>query len=158
MTYVALFLFGIVVGGLSGLLGIGGGIVLVPGLMLLFGLTQHEAQGTSLTVLSLPILAFAAVVYYRQGHVQLPIAGVVACGFVIGAFAGAKALAYVPPSVLRSVFGGLLLYVGLLFALGDRISPAKAVFPAASSMAAIWFFRRKRIAPEASHSPPEYYV
>lgn len=158
MTHCTLFLFGIAVGTLSGLLGIGGGIVLVPGLMLLFGLTQYEAQGTSLTVLSLPILAFAASVYYQQGHVRLPIAAAVAAGFVIGAFAGAKLIPHVPATVLRVVFGALLLYVGFLFVLGKRASPSIAVLPVVAALTAVWLFRRRRTEPPESHAPPEYYV
>ena len=63
----ASFGFGIIVGLLSGMLGIGGGVVLVPGLILLFGFSQIEAQGTSLAVLSVPVVLFAALVYYQAG-------------------------------------------------------------------------------------------
>ena len=65
MNFLLLFLFGTCVGILSGLLGIGGGVVLVPGLILFFGFSQPEAQGTSLAVLIPPIGLFAALVYYK---------------------------------------------------------------------------------------------
>ena len=68
--YLGLLAFGLMVGVLGGLLGIGGGIVLVPGLVLLFGLSQSEAQGTSLAVLTLPVVAFAAMIYYQNGFIK----------------------------------------------------------------------------------------
>lgn len=82
MQLLLLFAFGIGVGVLSGLLGIGGGVVLVPGLILLFGFSQAEAQGTSLAVLIPPIGIFAAIIYYQHGYVRLPVVGVIALGFM----------------------------------------------------------------------------
>lgn len=115
MLYVSLLLFGICIGVVSGLLGIGGGIVLVPGLMLLFGFSQQEAQGTSLAALIPPIGIFAAMVYYQHGYVKVPVASAVAAGFMIGAYFGALLVPRVPIDWLRLAFGGLLLYVGLTF-------------------------------------------
>jgi uncharacterized membrane protein YfcA len=115
MTYLWLGCFGIGVGVLSGLLGIGGGIALVPGLMLLFGFSQAEAQGTSLAVLIPPIGIFAALVYWHNGFVRLPVVGWVAGGFVVGAFIGALLVPHVPQGALRTVFGMLLVYVGFTF-------------------------------------------
>src|SRR5262245_66253324 len=103
------------------MLGIGGGIILVPGLMLLFGFTQHEAQGTSLAALCTPLFAFAAAVYYKYGYVKLPVAGAVALGIMVGAYAGARAIPYIPQAWLRFGFGGLLLYVGLAFVFGPHL-------------------------------------
>lgn len=162
MWFVA---FGIVVGLLSGTLGIGGGIVIVPGLMLLFGLTQLEAQGTSLAVLSLPICLAAAAIYYQNGHVRPMIVGLVAVGFVVGAVAGAKLIAYAPVAALRIAFGGLLLYLGLTFVFEGRVSHTAAALPAAAASllatisARLW--RRKH--PAARHLPPptsdfEYHI
>src|SRR5687768_7893067 len=85
---VWLLAFGMAIGTVSGLLGIGGGILLIPGLMLLFGHSQQEAQGTSLAAMIPPIGLFAALVYYRAGHVQLPVAGMIALGFAVGAYFG----------------------------------------------------------------------
>ena len=75
--YFQLFLFGVFIGVISGMLGIGGGIILVPGLMLLFGFTQQEAQGTSLAALIPPIGIFAAMVYWQHGFVKIPVAAAV---------------------------------------------------------------------------------
>lgn len=117
MSYFLLLLFGVVVGILSGLLGIGGGIVLVPGLMLLFVLSQPEAQGTSLAVLVPPIGVFAAVVYYQHGYVRLPVVGWIAVGFLLGALIGAKLVPMIPLTVLRIAFGVTLLYEGFTFVM-----------------------------------------
>lgn len=130
MSPVALFIFGIAVGTLSGLFGVGGGVVLVPGLMLLFGLSQPEAQGTSLTVLSLPIAGFAAAVYCQHGHVQWPVVGLLAAGFAVGAFGGAKLLPHVPLGALRVGLAGLLSYVAFMLALDVRSVRLKAMLPA----------------------------
>ncbi len=85
MSWFLLFLFGVAIGIVSGLLGIGGGVLLVPGLMLLFGFSQSEAQGTNLAVLIPPIGIFAAMIYYQNGYVRLPVVGLIALGFVFGA-------------------------------------------------------------------------
>ena len=86
MFYFYLLLFGGAVGVAGGLLGLGGGIALVPGLMLLFGFTQQEAQGTSLAVMIPPIGIFAALVYYQHNYIRLPVVGWVAAGFTTYGF------------------------------------------------------------------------
>ena len=96
-----LFLFGVAIGICSGLLGIGGGVLLVPGLILLFGFSQQEAQGTSLAVLVPPIGLFAALVYYQHGYLRLSVTGWVAAGFLLGALLGAWWVAHLPATVLR---------------------------------------------------------
>jgi uncharacterized membrane protein YfcA len=130
MFAIALFVFGLGVGVLSGLLGIGGGIVLVPGLVLLFGLSQQEAQGTSLAALIPPIGLFAALVYYQHGYVRLPVVGVIAVGFMIGAYGGAQLVAHLPPEALRGAFGVLLLFLGFTFLLAPQATRPAAALPA----------------------------
>lgn len=130
MNLLLLALFGVAVGILSGLLGIGGGIVLVPGLMLLFGLSQPEAQGTSLAVLIPPIGLFAAIVYYQHGYVRLPVVGWVALGFVVGALLGAMLVPFIPLKALRVGFGLLLLYEGFTFVLGSSSVRKEVALPA----------------------------
>jgi uncharacterized membrane protein YfcA len=162
---LALFAFGIIVGVLSGLLGIGGGVVLVPGLMLLFGFSQPAAQGTSLTVLSLPIAAFAAVVYYQYGHVRLPVAGLIACGFAVGAFGGAKLVPHLPVATLRIGFAGLMFYIAFMMAADVHSTKSKAALPAfvaaAVSLVAARLFHRKFTHPPAVEPPDghtEYHI
>lgn len=125
-----LLCFGVAVGVVSGLLGLGGGILLIPGLVLLFGFSQAEAQGTSLAVMIPPIGIFAAAVYYQHGFIRLPVVGFVAAGFMIGAYFGARLLPHVPLSVLRPTFGVLLLYLGFSFVLRPGEGQAVVALPA----------------------------
>ena len=146
MFYLLLFLFGCAVGGMSGLLGIGGGIILVPGLMYLFGLTQYEAQGTSLAVMIPPVSIFAVILYYQYGHIQFPVVGWVTGGFVAGAWIGAKMLPYVPLPFLRVAFGLVLLYTGFMFVAAPVASRSAAALPAglaALASAALGLLLRK---------------
>ena len=164
MLYVQLLLFGACVGVVSGMLGIGGGIILVPGLMLLFGFTQHEAQGTSLAALSTPIFAFAAVVYYRYGHVRIPATAAVAVGIMVGAYLGARLIPHVPVAWLRLAFGALLVYLGLMFVFGPYVPRTAAALPAgvAFVIAAIGAWLRGRPQAVSKLPPPneemEYHI
>ncbi len=148
MQWLLLFLFGVGVGVLSGLLGIGGGVVLVPGLILMFGFSQAEAQGTSLAVLIPPIGIFAAMVYYQHGFVRLPIVGLLAVGFIIGGFFGAKLVPHVPLELLRIAFGVLLLYLGFTFVMSPRAPTAETALPSviatATSVAIAYVLRRRQ--------------
>ena len=110
-------LIGLAGGILAGFFGIGGGLVIVPGLILLLGMTSKQAAGTSLAALLLPVGIFGALEYWRAGYVDLGIAAVVAIGIVIGAFFGARIAIGLPNDVLQRAFGVLLLVVGLRLAL-----------------------------------------
>ena len=83
-------LLGATAGVLSGLLGIGGGIILIPALVLIIGLTQHQAQGTTLILLTAPFGLLAALTYYQSGYADLKIAAFLGIGFFFGAFSGQK--------------------------------------------------------------------
>lgn len=110
MSYV---LLGVISGAISGLIGIGGGVVIVPALVFLFGFTQHQAQGTSLALLLPPIGILAAWTYYKQGFVDVKVAALVCLGFVLGGWLGAKGAAALDATVMRRVFGGALLLISL---------------------------------------------
>jgi hypothetical protein len=90
MNHFLYILLGLAAGVLSGMIGIGGGTIIVPALVLLFGFSQHAAQGTTLALLVPPIGILAAWTYYRQGYVDLTVAGLICLGFFIGGFLGAK--------------------------------------------------------------------
>jgi uncharacterized membrane protein YfcA len=130
MFWIWMLLFGTAIGICSGLLGIGGGVLLVPGLILLFGFSQPEAQGTSLAVLIPPIGIFAAAVYYQHGYVRLPVVGFIAFGFLLGAFAGAHLVPLVPVFWLRPAFGFLLLYLGFSFLFNPGADRTNTALPA----------------------------
>lgn len=162
MNLPLLFLFGAAIGVVSGLLGIGGGVLLIPGLMLLFGLSQPEAQGTSLAAMVPPIGVFAAVVYYRNGYVQMPVAGLVAAGFAVGAYVGARFVPHVPVAHLRTGFGVLLLYLGFVYVLSPATGRSAAALPAgvAAVVTAVIGFvlRRKRRRGEGAREDVEYHI
>lgn len=114
MTNALLFvLVGVTAGILSGLLGIGGGIVLVPALVYLFGYSQHLAQGTTLALMVPPIGILAAWTYYRQGNVNLPAAAWMCAGFVVGGLFGARWAGAIPDLILRRLFGVTFLAISL---------------------------------------------
>lgn len=113
IIFASLFV-GIVAGVLSGLFGIGGGIIIVPAMVVL-GLTQKQAIATSLTALILPVGTFGVIEYAQHGDVKWPEALAVSAGLVFGVFLGAKLGVQVNDAVLRRLFGVLLLVVGLRF-------------------------------------------
>jgi uncharacterized membrane protein YfcA len=118
MNIFLYILLGVVAGIFSGLIGIGGGIIIVPALVLLFGLSQHTAQGTTLALMVPPIGLLAAWAYYKQGFVDLKIAAFVCLGFFLGGFLGAKFALGTPETILKKTFGAVLLLVSLKMILG----------------------------------------
>ena len=116
-SIVLYVLVGATAGVLSGLLGIGGGIILVPALVLLVGLTQQQAQGTTLILLTAPFGLLAAITYYQSGYADLKIAAILGIGFFFGAFLGAKIATNVPNVLLQKIFGVALLAVAIYLLL-----------------------------------------
>lgn len=104
-------LIGMLAGAVSGLIGLGGGVFIVPALVYMFKMSQHEAQGTSLATLLLPIGLFGFWEYYRHGHVDLRIAAWLALGFSIGAYAGGLWAQAIPDLMLRRVFAVTLFII-----------------------------------------------
>jgi uncharacterized membrane protein YfcA len=111
-------LLGLVAGVFSGLVGIGGGIIIVPALVILFGMSQHTAQGTTIAMLVLPVGIVAAWTYYKEGHVAIAAAALIGLGFLAGSGFGAKFAQSISPPVLEKIFGGVLVAVGLKMILG----------------------------------------
>lgn len=103
---------GLVGGILSGLFGIGGGLVIVPGLILLAGFSIAQAAGTSLAALLLPVGLFGALEYYRAGQVDVRAAAIIAVGLLVGAYFGARLGTSLPPETAQRAFGVFLLIVG----------------------------------------------
>ncbi len=106
-------LLGLVAGILGGMFGIGGAIIIIPGLVYLAGLTQHQAQGTTLAIMVLPIGLLAAMRYYQSGNVKLSIAVFVCIGFFIGGLIGAHFVQNLPGPMLKRMFGVLLLLISM---------------------------------------------
>jgi uncharacterized protein len=121
-TTLLYILVGIVAGVLSGLVGIGGGVIIVPALVFLFGMSQHHAQGTTLALLIPPIGILAAWTYYKAGYVDLKVAGLVAVGFIAGSYLGARVATHISDSTLEKIFGVALLLIGLKMILSPSTS------------------------------------
>jgi len=116
--WYAYVLLGLVGGISSGFLGIGGGAILIPALVYMFGLTQHQAQGTTLALMVPPIGLLAALKYYYQGNVKLNIAAFICLGFFVGGLIGAMYVQKIPDSVLKKIFGVFLLCVSVKMIFG----------------------------------------
>lgn len=108
--YIAI---GLAAGVLSGLVGIGGGILVVPSLVFLAGFVQHKAQGTTLAMMIPPIGLLAAWTYYRAGNVDLRVAALLCAGFFLGGLVGARFATSLTSPVLEKVFGVVLLAVAV---------------------------------------------
>jgi uncharacterized protein len=113
MLYVTYIALGLAAGVASGVFGIGGGILLIPAMVFLFGLTQHQAQGTTLAILVPPIGLLAAWRYFQSGNVKIGMAGFICLGFFIGGWIGAAFVQNVPDPVLKKLFGVFLLVISL---------------------------------------------
>jgi uncharacterized protein len=114
VLYVAGFLFlGLLAGVFSGLLGLGGGLLLVPVLVFIVGLTQHQAQGTTLALMVPPIGLLAAWAYWKQGYVDVKIAALICIGFFFGGLWGARIAGSIEAVMLKRLFGMALLIIAL---------------------------------------------
>jgi len=109
----ALICLGMLAGMTSGLIGIGGGIIIVPVLVIFFRFSQQLAQGTTLALMVPPLGAFAAWSYYRQGYVDVKTAAVICLGFLAGSVLGADLALRIPAEVLTRIFGALLVGIGM---------------------------------------------
>lgn len=110
-TILILIMIGLLAGMLSGLVGVGGGIVMVPLLVLLLGFTQHQAQGTSLSVLVVPVTALAVYNYYQEGYINWKYAAIIAVFFVVGSYFGSKLAIGLDQKMLKKVFSVVLLLI-----------------------------------------------
>jgi uncharacterized membrane protein YfcA len=113
MSPVVFIILGVVCGALAGLIGIAGGIFLIPALVLIFGFSQKLAQGTTLAVLLPPIRLGAAYLYWRQGNVDVRAAVFIAVGFFIGGFLGAGESTHISNALMSRIFGVFTLLVSI---------------------------------------------
>lgn len=111
-------IIGAAAGMLGGLVGIGGGVIVIPGLVFILGFSQHLAQGTSLAMMLPPIGILAVMAYYEKGFVDLPAAALLCIGFVSGSYLGAKMAVSISAPVLSRGFGVFLICIGARLALG----------------------------------------
>ena len=112
-TILILLLIGLFGGILSGFVGIGGGVIIVPSLVFFLGLTQHQAQGTSLLVLVLPVVGLALLNYWKTNNVNLSFGLIIAGAFVVGGYFGSKISLKMSPGIVKLIFGILMAYVAI---------------------------------------------
>ncbi len=123
-TLFLLLLLGLVAGFASSLVGIGGGIIIVPSLVFLFGFDQKLAQGTSLLLLSLPVAAAGAFTYYKTGNASWPTALLLAGGFICGGFLGGKLATGLDTGVVKKIFAIFMILMAMKYLLFDKKKPA----------------------------------
>ena len=152
-----LIAFGIVVGVFSGVMGLGGGSVMIPVMVLLFGLTQPMAHGTSLAVMIPPVALPAVIEYYRHGNVNVTMAAWMAVGVLLGSFFGAYVANALPKEQLKLVFGFLLIYVAAYTVFGKEHLARTTVLSAVLVLiamgvfaAARWYDRSKAATPSSA--------
>jgi uncharacterized membrane protein YfcA len=110
---LTLIIIGIITGAVAGLLGIGGAIIMVPALVFIMGLGQHQAQGTSLAVMLPPVGIIAAYNYYKAGEVNLKYALILAVAFIVGSYFGSKLALNIPQRMLQKIFALVLLLISV---------------------------------------------
>jgi uncharacterized protein len=110
-TVLIIILVGLVAGMLSGLVGIGGGIIIVPALIFFLGFSQHQAQGTSLGILLLPAGIFAALNYYKQGYIDIKVVTLLFLGFVAGGYIGSKISLSLSEAAVKKIFAVVLIFI-----------------------------------------------
>lgn len=109
-TIILILLIGLAAGILSGLVGVGGGLIIVPALVFFLGFTQHQAQGTSLGLLLLPVGILAVINYYNKGNIDIKVVALMSAAFVLGGWIGSKLALRLPEMVVKRIFAVLLFY------------------------------------------------
>jgi uncharacterized membrane protein YfcA len=110
-TFLILILIGLAAGFLGGMVGLGGGIILIPALMLFLSMDQRMAQGTTIAIMLPPIGFFAAFNYYKAGYVNIKYALVIAIVFMLGGYLGSKLALNLPVPLLKKMFAVLLVVI-----------------------------------------------
>lgn len=113
-------LIGLFAGVLSGLLGLGGAIVIIPALVMLLDYSQQTAQGTALVMMVLPVGALAAWQYYQQGFVEVKTALILAGMFFIGGYFGAKLAVHIPQEIMKKAFAVVLVLIAVKIWFGSK--------------------------------------
>jgi len=111
MLSLTLLAIGLVAGVFAGMFGVGGGLIIVPALILLLKVRELEAIGTSLAALIPPAGLLGALAYYRDGYANLRYAALLAVGLFLGSYFGARIMIALPPSMVRRLYAGFLLVV-----------------------------------------------
>jgi uncharacterized protein len=119
-TMLIIILVGVAAGILGGLVGVGGGIIIVPALVYLLGVSQKTAQGTSLALIMLPVGILGVLQYYKQGHVDFKVVGLLAIGFFMGSFLGSKIALSLPQATVKKIFAVLMILIAVKMLFLDK--------------------------------------
>ena len=112
-TILIIIMVGVAAGMLGGLVGVGGGIIIVPALVYVLGMDQKTAQGTSLGLIMLPVGIFGVMQYYKQGHVDFRVVAVLAVGFLAGSYFGSKIALSLPQETVKKIFAILMILIAI---------------------------------------------
>jgi uncharacterized membrane protein YfcA len=123
---IVLILIGLAAGVLSGLVGVGGGIILVPALVYFLHYNQHQAQGTSLGVLTFPVVILAFLTYYKDcqetgAPIEFKVIAIIAVGFLIGSYFGSLLAVRIDQQMLKKLFAVILFYTGIKMLDWDKV-------------------------------------
>ncbi len=118
LSFLILLAIGLAAGILSGIAGVGGGVIVIPALVFAMGMSQFEAQGTSLAMMIPPIGIMAAYNYYQDGYINWKYALVLAIFFVIGGYIGSKFILNIPQNLVRKGFAIFIIMVGIKMLIG----------------------------------------
>ena len=124
-TIIILILIGVASGVLGGMVGVGGGIIIVPALVYFLGFSQHTAQGTSLGLIMLPVGIFGVMQYYKQGHVDFKVVGILAVGFLTGSYFGSKIALSLSQESIKKLFAVLMIIIAVKMLFFDKKITAK---------------------------------
>jgi len=117
-TILILLIIGILAGFSSGMVGIGGGIIIVPALVFFLGLTQHQAQGASIGMLLLPVGFLAALNYYKAGNLDITKSLIIGASFIVGAYFGSKVSLNIDGALMKRIFGVIIFLISLKLIFG----------------------------------------
>ena len=109
-TILLLIIVGLAAGVLSGMVGVGGGIIIVPALVIFLGFSQHQAQGTSLGLLLLPVGILAVMNYYNKGYIDIKVVAIMSIAFVLGGWLGSKLSLSLAQDTVKKIFAIVLFY------------------------------------------------
>ncbi len=119
-TILIIILVGIAAGMLSGLIGVGGGIIIVPALVYFIGFSQKTAQGTSLGLILLPVGILGVLQYYKQGHVDYKVVGILAMGFLAGSYFGSRVALSLSQETVKKIFALVMILIALKMLFFDK--------------------------------------
>ncbi|MFZ9687377.1 MAG: sulfite exporter TauE/SafE family protein [Chitinophagaceae bacterium] len=117
---IYLILIGIAAGFLGGLVGIGGGVIIVPALVLLLGISQHNAQGISLAMMLFPVGILGVINYYKKGYVDFKYAGLIAIGFLLGSYIGSRFSLSLPQDTVKKIFAVVMIVLAVRMLLTGK--------------------------------------